>query len=100
MELVGHLDLPFEATVLEAKKEKGLGNVVTAIIQKGTVNRGDIIVAGPAWGKIKLLFNDEGKPVKQGKPGTVIRVSSSIVRPSFAIVLISPLNCISLRSLV
>ena len=54
-----------EGTVIESKIEKGKGTVVSILIQKGTLNIGDIVVVGKEWGKVRALYNDEG--VRQNK---------------------------------
>ncbi|MHB2027974.1 MAG: translation initiation factor IF-2 [Acidimicrobiales bacterium] len=51
-------------TVLEANLEVGRGPVATVMVQKGLLRVGDPVVAGPAFGKVKALINDQGKQVK------------------------------------
>ncbi len=60
--------------VVEAKMEKGRGSVATVLIQRGTVNVGDVFVAGTEWGKVRALVNDQGQQVKQATPATPIEV--------------------------
>ena len=51
--------------ILESKLEKGRGSVATVLVQKGTINIGDIFVSGSEWGKVKALINDKGENVKE-----------------------------------
>jgi translation initiation factor IF-2 len=61
-------------TVLEANLEVGRGPVATVMVQKGTLNVGDPVVAGAAFGKVKALINDQGKQVKSAGPSTPVQV--------------------------
>lgn len=61
-------------TVIEAKVEKGLGVVATLIIDNGTLKLGDCLVAGDAYGKVKLLKDDTGKAVKKAIPAQPINL--------------------------
>ena len=60
--------------ILESKLEKGRGSVATVLVQKGTLNIGDIFVSGSEWGKVKALINDKGENVKVALPSTPIEV--------------------------
>ncbi len=61
-------------TVLEANLEVGRGPVATVIVQKGLLRVGDPVVAGPAYGKVKALINDQGKQVKSASPSTPVQI--------------------------
>ncbi len=61
-------------TVLEANLEVGRGPVATVMVQKGTLNVGDPVVAGPAYGKVKALINDQGKQIKSAGPSTPVQI--------------------------
>jgi len=60
--------------VVETKVEKGRGSVATVLIQKGTLNVGDIFVAGAEFGKVRALINDHGKQVKTATLGQPVEV--------------------------
>ncbi|HEY1825381.1 MAG TPA: translation initiation factor IF-2 [Acidimicrobiales bacterium] len=60
--------------VLEANLEVGRGPVATVIVQKGLLQVGDPVVAGPAYGKVKALINDQGKQVKSAGPSTPVQI--------------------------
>ncbi|VEU59823.1 translation initiation factor IF-2 [Mesomycoplasma neurolyticum] len=61
--------------VIESKLEKGRGAVATLIIQHGTLNKGDFIVAGSKYGRIKTLEDSNGRPLKKAKPGTPVVIT-------------------------
>ena len=50
-----------KGTVIEAKLDKGRGPVATVLVQRGTLRVGDIIVAGPKWGRVRALLGDKGE---------------------------------------
>ncbi len=60
--------------VLEAHLDVGRGPVATVLVQRGTLNVGDPMVAGPAWGRIRALVDDHGKQVKSVGPATPVEV--------------------------
>ncbi len=61
-------------TVLEANLEVGRGPVATVMVQKGLLEVGDPVVAGPAYGKVKALINDQGQQVKSAGPSTPVQI--------------------------
>jgi translation initiation factor IF-2 len=69
MELKASPTRDAKATVIESSVEKGRGPVATVVIEDGTLRQGDTIVAGVAYGKVRALLNDLGKPIKEALPG-------------------------------
>lgn len=63
-----------EALVLESTVDKGRGNVVWVLVQNGTLRRGDSVVAGGYYGRVKAMFNDRGKAVASVGPSTPVQV--------------------------
>jgi len=61
-------------TVIEAELDKSRGVIATLLVQNGTLKAGDILVAGAAYGKIKAMFNDQGKPIKAALPSMPVAV--------------------------
>ncbi|MCS7036596.1 MAG: translation initiation factor IF-2 [Saprospiraceae bacterium] len=61
-------------TVLEASLEKGRGYVAKVLIENGTLNEGDPIIAGEYSGKVKAMFNERGKRIKEAGPATPVLV--------------------------
>ena len=65
---------PANGTVLEARLEKGRGKVTTILVQSGTLKKGDIMIAGLEYGKVKQIINDQGKVLKEAGPSTPVEV--------------------------
>ena len=63
-----------EGAVVEAKMEKGRGSVATVLVQRGTLNVGDILIAGKEWGRVRAMFNELGKKVVSAGPATPVEV--------------------------
>ncbi|MGH0034245.1 MAG: translation initiation factor IF-2 [Myxococcota bacterium] len=63
-----------KGVVLEAQLDKGRGPVATVLVQDGTLQRGDVIVAGSHWGKVRLMENDHGERVKEAGPSVPVAV--------------------------
>ncbi len=74
MELKANPDRPALGSVIEASLEKGKGFVAKMLVQKGTLNIGDPIVAGEFSGRVKAIVNDLGKKVKSAGPSTPVMV--------------------------
>ncbi|HWH33814.1 MAG TPA: translation initiation factor IF-2, partial [Acidimicrobiales bacterium] len=60
--------------VLEANLDVGRGPVATVLVQRGRLEVGDPMVAGPAWGRVRALIDDRGEPVKEAGPSTPVQV--------------------------
>ncbi len=73
-ELKANPDRPAKGTVIEAKLDKGRGPVATVLVQNGTLNVGDSIIVGDVTGKVRMLVNDKGKPVKKAGPSQPVEV--------------------------
>ena len=63
-----------EGTVIESKREQGRGVVASIVQQRGILKKGDIVVAGSQWGKIRAILDDKGKNLKQLTPSTPAEV--------------------------
>ena len=63
-----------EGVVLEAKLERGRGAVATVLIQRGTLQLGDIFVAGSEWGRVRALVDDRGQNQSEAGPSAPIEV--------------------------
>ncbi len=61
-------------TVIDAQVEKGRGVVATLLVQNGTLRVGDVVVAGTAYGKIRAMFDYQGRRVKEAGPSTPVSV--------------------------
>ncbi|MGB0815493.1 MAG: translation initiation factor IF-2 [Candidatus Puniceispirillaceae bacterium] len=74
LELRANPDRPAEGTVVEAKVERGRGSVATVLVQRGTLNVGDIFVAGAESGRVRALLNERGQQLKQALPGQPVEI--------------------------
>jgi len=74
LELKANPDRAAQGTIIEAKLERGRGTVATVLVQSGTLNIGDIFIAGSEWGKVRALIDERGKNVKSAGPSTPIEV--------------------------
>ena len=61
-------------TVIEAEVDKSKGTVATLLVQNGTLQAGDIVVAGTAYGRLRAMFDFRGKPLKKAGPSTPVGV--------------------------
>jgi translation initiation factor IF-2 len=60
--------------VIESQVDVGRGPLSTVIVQKGTLRTGDSIVCGSFWAKVRALFDDQGRPIKEAPPSMPVRV--------------------------
>ncbi len=63
-----------DGLVIESKIEKGRGPVATLLVQRGTIKRGDIVVAGQYWGKVKAMMDERNARLKSAGPSTPVAV--------------------------
>ncbi|MBP0964028.1 MAG: translation initiation factor IF-2 [Oscillospiraceae bacterium] len=64
-----------KGTVIEARLDKGRGPVATLLVQNGTLKTGDIIIAGTAVGRVRVMTNDKGKTVKAAGPSYPVEIT-------------------------
>ncbi|HOA49939.1 MAG TPA: translation initiation factor IF-2 [Novosphingobium sp.] len=74
MELRANPDRPAEATVVEAKLDKGKGPLATVLITRGTLKVGDILVVGTQSGRVRAMLDDKGRQVKAAPPALPVEV--------------------------
>jgi len=74
LELKANPNRAAEGAVIEAKLDVGRGPIATVLIQKGTLNQGDIFVVGEQWGRVRALINDQNDRVKQAGPSVPVEV--------------------------
>ena len=74
MELKANPDRAAEATVIEAQLDKGRGPVASVLVTRGTLKRGDALVAGTMSGRVRAIVNDQGKQIKEAGPSMPVEV--------------------------
>ncbi len=74
LELKANPNRAAEGVVIEAKMERGRGSIATVLVQRGSLNVGDIFVAGAEWGRVRALIDDHGKKVKTAGPSAPVEV--------------------------
>src|ERR1700758_4343241 len=73
-ELKANPDAPGSGTVLESRVDKGRGPVATILIQNGTLHTSDFFIAGSVFGKVRAMFDDRGRAMKDAPPSTPVEV--------------------------
>src|SRR5262249_48406079 len=73
-ELKANPDAPASGAVLESRVDKGRGPVATILVQNGTLNPSDFFICGAVFGKVRAMFDDRGRPVKDAPPSTPVEV--------------------------
>jgi len=63
-----------EGSVIESRLDRGRGPVATVLVQKGTLNTGDIVVAGAEWGRVRAMLDDKGKPLLTAGPSVPVEI--------------------------
>ncbi len=74
LELTAPVDSPAKGLVIEAKLDKGRGPVATVLVQSGTLKRGDIVLAGSAFGRVRAMLDEAGKPVAEAGPSIPVEI--------------------------
>ena len=82
LELKANPDRAAEATVVEAKLDKGRGPLATVLVQRGTLRVGDVFVAGASSGKVRAMIDDHGRQVKEAGPSMPVEVLGLSAVPS------------------
>ncbi|MFN7094634.1 MAG: translation initiation factor IF-2, partial [Burkholderiales bacterium] len=74
LELKAPVNAPAKAVVIESRLDKGRGSVVTALVQSGTLRKGDMVLAGTTYGKIRAMMDELGKPVLTAGPSIPVEI--------------------------
>jgi translation initiation factor IF-2 len=74
LELTAVVSGPAKGVVIESSLEKGRGAVATVLVQQGTLKAGDALLAGREYGRVRAMFNEQGKPLKEAGPSTPVQV--------------------------
>ena len=82
LELQANPDRFASGTVIEARLDRGRGNVATMLVQRGTMRVGDPLVAGIHFGKVRALINQKGERVEEAGPATPVQVLGLTGQPA------------------
>ncbi|MCF7967618.1 MAG: translation initiation factor IF-2 [Methylococcaceae bacterium] len=74
LELKAAREIPATGVVLESKLEKGRGPVADILIQQGHLKKGDFLLCGMEFGRVRAMFNENGKPLKEAGPSCPVEV--------------------------
>ncbi len=74
LELTAQVDTLARGVVIESAIEKGRGPVATVLVRSGTLRQGDVILTGPHFGRVRAMFDENGKPVKEAGPSIPVQV--------------------------
>jgi len=74
LELKAPVDGPARGTIVESSLDKGRGPVATVLVQSGTLHRGDMIVSGTEYGRVRAMFDESGRSVKEAGPSIPVQV--------------------------
>jgi len=81
MELKANPDRRAKGVVIEARLDKGRGPVATLLVQNGTLNSGDIVVAGTSVGRVRVMTNENGKTLKVAGPSVPVEITGLAETP-------------------
>ncbi len=82
MELKANPNRPARGTVVEARLDKGRGPIMTVLVQNGTLHTGDIIIAGTAVGRVRVMTNDRGERITDAGPSVPVEIAGMSEVPS------------------
>jgi translation initiation factor IF-2 len=74
LELKANPDRAAEGAVIESRLDRGRGAVASVLVQKGALKRGDIVVAGAQWGRIRALTDERGQQLKEAGPSQPVEI--------------------------
>ncbi len=74
LELKAAVDAPAKGLVIEARLDKGRGPVATILVQSGTLKRGDVVLAGSSYGRVRAMLDENGKPIQSAGPSMPVEI--------------------------
>jgi translation initiation factor IF-2 len=74
LELKAPVDAPAKGVVIEARLDKGRGPVATLLVQSGTLKRGDVVVVGAVFGRVRAMLDENAKPVQSAGPSIPVEI--------------------------
>ena len=82
LELKAPRKAPARGVVVEARLDRGRGPVATVLVQSGTLSRGDVVLAGTAFGRVRAMLDENGKPVASAGPSIPVEIQGLSDVPS------------------
>ena len=73
LELKAPVDASAKGLVIEARLDKGRGPVATILVQSGTLHRGDVVLAGASFGRVRAMLDENGKPIQEAGPSIPVK---------------------------
>lgn len=74
LELKAPVKSPAKGIVIEARLDKGRGPVATILVQSGTLNRGDVVLAGSSYGRVRAMLDENGKQIQSAGPSIPVEI--------------------------
>jgi translation initiation factor IF-2 len=74
LELKAPIDAPAKGLVVESRLDKGRGTVATILVQSGTLKRGDVVLAGSAYGRVRAMLDENGKSITEAGPSIPVEI--------------------------
>ncbi|MFT9400126.1 translation initiation factor IF-2 [Acetobacter sp.] len=74
LDLKSNPDRSAEGAVIESRLDRGRGSVASVLVQKGTLRKGDIVVAGAEWGRVRALVDDRARQVEEATPSMPVEI--------------------------
>ena len=74
LELTAARDIPAQGIVIESRLDKGRGPVASLLIQTGTLRKGDIVLAGLQFGRVRAMLDEDGNPIEEAGPSIPVEI--------------------------
>jgi translation initiation factor IF-2 len=74
LELTASRETPARGVIIEARLDKGRGPVATLLVQSGTLKRGDVLLVGSVFGRVRAMLDEDGKPVQEAGPSIPVEI--------------------------
>jgi len=82
LELKAPKDAPARGLVVEARLDKGRGPVATILVQSGTLKRGDVVLAGSSYGRVRAMLDENGQSISEAGPSIPVEIQGLVEVPN------------------
>ncbi|NDE46597.1 MAG: translation initiation factor IF-2, partial [Betaproteobacteria bacterium] len=82
LELTAPKDAPAKGLVIEARLDRGRGPVATVLVQSGTLRKGDVVLAGSSWGRVRAMLDENGRSIDAAGPSIPVEIQGLQEVPS------------------